>query len=600
MQVYRIAITFSLFLLLMTVIGCDGSGPTDPNEMVLYTISTGKIISLDPGNISDRPSGRVACQVFECLYQYHYLKRPYEVIPMLAESMPEVSDDGLTYTIKIKKGVYFADDKCFEGGKGRELKAQDFVFAWKRIANIKYMSRNWWVFDGKIIGLDEFREYTKTCKSREDVDYSRGVDGLYASDDHTLVMKLKKPWPQIIYLLAFSPTSPMAKEAVDLYGRDIVSNPVGTGPYKLTKWHRGSYIEMERNPNFREEYYPSQGEEGDVESGMLADADVRLPIVDRIVWTIMLESQPAWLQFLRGKLDAMGIPKDSYGQAVSTSRGLTPEMKQRNMHLKKYRTADTFWIGFNMEDPILGKNKPLREAISYAIDRKGYIELFWNDRDEVAYGFIPPLMKAYDPEVIKVGKSYDPERAKELVKEAERVYGGKLPTLKLSTGGTSTFHRQLGQFRQREFEDVGLDVEVEYMDWPTYIGKVHSKSVQLFSLGWVADYPDVENFLQLFYGKNISPGTNNFNYVSSEFDRLYEQLVVMQDGPERVELYREAERLVIEDCPAAFINHPVAYVMHHDWVENYKPHVFQYGLAKYRRIDMDKRKGYKKLLKSIK
>jgi len=584
-----------------TLAGCDGSSSgEEPNEMVLYSVMTSKIAGFDVSDIGDYPSARVVGQIFECLYQYHYLKRPYELIPQLAADMPEVSKDGLTYTIKIKKGVYFADDKCFPNGKGRELKAGDFIFAWKRIANIKYICKNWWIFDGKIVGLDEFREYTKSCKDQFSVDYSRAVEGLQTPDDYTIVIKLKKPWPQIVYLLAHQPTAPVAKEAVDYYGKDIISHPVGTGPYKLDIWHRGSYIKMSRNPNFRGEFYPSEGEPGDLEQGLLADAGKKMPFADKVVWMLIEEEQPLWLQFLRGKIDASGIPKDNYGQAISASRNLTDEMKKLNIHLKTFREPATYWIGFNMEDSILGENKPLREAISYAIDRGKYIELFWNGRDEVAYGFIPPMMKDYNPEISKIGRGYNPQKASELVKEAEKIYGGKLPRLKLAMGGADTLQRQFGQFLQRNFKDVGLDLEVEYMDWPTFLGKVHTKSTQMFSLGWIADYPDVESFLQLFYTKNISPGTNNFNYSNPQFDKLYEQVAVMPDCPERTELYRKMELMILEDCPAAFINHPVGYVLHHDWLYNYKLHAFQYGLAKYYRTDMAKRAEYKKLLKKVK
>ncbi len=591
-----------LLISLLLISGGCSSSPSDeePNEMVLYVVMTSKIAGFDVSDIGDYPSARVVGQIFECLYQYHYLKRPYKLIPQLAEDMPQVSKDGLTYTVKIKKGIYFADDKCFPNGKGRELKAADFIFAWKRIANIKYICKNWWVFDGKIVGLDEFREYTKSCSGQFDVDYSRTVEGLQAPDDYTLVIKLKKPWPQIIYLLAFQPTAPVAKEAIDYYGRDIISHPVGTGPYKLDVWNRGSYIKMSQNPNFRGELYPSEGEAGDLEQGLLADASKRMPFADEVIFTLIEEEQPLWLQFLRGKIDASGVPKDNYGQAISASRGLTDEMKNLNIHLKTFREAATYWIGFNMEDGIVGKNKPLREAISYAIDREKYIELFWNGRDEVAYGFIPPVMKDYNPQISKIGKGFDPQKAIELVRGAEKIYGGKLPRLKLTMGGTETLQRQIGQFLQRNFRDVGLDVEVEYMDWPTFLGKVHTKSTQMFSLGWIADYPDVETFLQLFYTKNISPGTNNFNYSSPEFDKLYEQVTVMPDCPERMELYWKMELVILEDCPATFINHPVGYVLHHDWVYNYKPHSFQYGLAKYYRADMAKRAAYKGLLKKVK
>ena len=581
------------------VIGGCGSSPSgrDANEAVIYAVMPTKIQGFDPGYTSGIYSARVASEIFECLYQYHYLKRPYEIIPQLAEGMPQVSEDRLTYTVKIKRGVYFADDKCFPGGKGRELKASDFLFAWKRIANIKYLSPNWWIFDDKVVGLDGFREYTKDFKSQFDVDYSRVVEGLQTPDDYTIVIKFKKPWPQIMYILAFPPTAPIAKEAVDLYGKNIINHPVGTGPFKLKTWNKGSYIELVRNANFREEFYPSEGEEGDLEKGLLADAGKRLPLVDKIVWMIMEEEQPMWLQFLRGKIDASAIPKDNFGHAISPSWELTPEMKKRNIHLVKIDDPDTFFISVNMEDPVLGKNKPLRHAISYGYNRAGENELFWNNVWEIAHGFIPPMFKSYNPEIKETGQRYDPEKAKQLLKEAEKIHGGKLPTLTLSIGSTDTQRRQLGQYSQRCLEQVGLDIELEFMDWPIFMKKLNTKSCQMFTVGWMADYPDTETFLQIFYSKNASPGPNHYNYASKKFDEIYEKVVVMPDSPERTELYREAERVVLEDCPTVCTLHRVRYILRHDWLGNYKAHVFPFGMWKYRKADGAKRAAYKELLR---
>lgn len=587
-------------IVLLLVAGCDNSGPVvDSNEVVSYGALSAKVRGLDPGDIGDTTSSAVASQIFECLYQYHYLKRPYELITQLAEDMPQISKDGLTYTIKIKKGVYFADDRCFKRGKGRQLKADDFIFAWKRIANIKYLSKNWWIFDNRIVGLDEFREYTKACKSRADVDYSREVEGLRAKDEHTLVIKLTKPWPQITYLLAHLPTAPIAKEALDYYGKDIINHPVGTGPFKLKLWHRGSYIELVRNPNFRGEVYPCEGADGDLEKGYLADAGRQIPMIDKVVLVLVQEDPPRWFLFLQGKIETSGIPKDNFNEAINQKGVLTADMQKRNIHLRVFRDPSTYWLGFNMEDEVLGHNKPLREAISCAVDREKYIELFTNNRGEVAYGFIPPLMKAYDPQIKQMTKrTYNPEKARQLVKQAEALYGGKLPRLTLSMAGTDVVARQAGQFYRRCFKNAGLDIQIDYMDWPTFQNKIKTKSAQIFSLGWIADYPDAENFLQLFYSKNASPGPNNFNYSNPEFDKIYEQIAVVPDSPERTKLYRKAERIVVEDCPAVFLLHGVAYVLHHDWVHNYKPHAFGYGLTKYRRIDTAKRAAYKELLRA--
>jgi len=342
----------ALIVMFFLLAGCaDSPSGKEPNEMVLRHILYTKIASLDPGSIRDVYSRVVVSQICETLYEYHFLKRPYEVVPLLAEDMPEISEDKLTYTIKIKKGVYFQDDKCFPSGKGRKLKAQDFVYAIKRVANIKYLSQNWSMFDERIAGLDEFREYTKGCDSEADVDYSREVEGLQSSDDYTLVVRLKKPWPQFVNTaLADSVTTPIAKEAVDFYGKDIISHPVGTGPFKLNVWRRGSYVELVRNPDFRGESYPSEGEPGDAEAGYLDDAGKPMPFADRVVWTVIKEYQPAWLLFLQGKVDASVIPKDNYNEVFTETRELTPKMRQLNIHLKTFKDPSTFWVGFNMED----------------------------------------------------------------------------------------------------------------------------------------------------------------------------------------------------------------------------------------------------------
>jgi ABC-type transport system substrate-binding protein len=591
--------TAALTAVIVILVGCE-KRPSQPDSAnVLHHRFQSKVGTLDPAEVGDVFSDAVTSEIFELLYGYHYLKRPYQIIPVLAEDMPDISEDMLTYTIKIKKGVYFADDRCFKEGKGRELKASDFVFAWKRIANIKTVSRSWWIFDGRVIGLDEFREYTKTCKTAQDVDYSRPVEGFTTPDDYTLVIKLKQPWPQILFLLAYMPTAPVAKEAVDYYGKDIDSHPVGTGAFMLKTWERSSYIEAVRNPTYRGELYPNEGQPSDREAGLLVDAGKPMPFIDRIIWRIVPEDQPRWLLFEKGDIDVTSIPKDNFGQAIAPGRELTPEMKKRNVKLITLREADTFYIAFNMEDPILGKNKPLRLAISCAFDRDKWIELFFNGRGDVAYGFIPPCMPGYEPNIRQVSKTeYNPERARRLLAEAEKLNGGPLPEFKLTMQGTDTTYRQMGQFLKRSLEEIGLKIEAEYLDWPTYLEKLRTKGLQIFQCGWIADYPDVESFLQTFYSKR-APWPNDTCYSSPAYDAVFEQAARMPDSPERTELYRKAERIVVEDAPCAFLYHRIFYVMYHDWITNlkvnaYRPDCFGYGFSKYYRVDVAKRAEYQK------
>lgn len=571
------------------------------DEMVLHHILHTKIKMLDPGCVRDVHSITVASQIFETLYDYHFLKRPYELVPLLAEDMPQVSTDRLVYAIKIKKGVRFQDDACFANGKGRELKARDFVFSIKRIANIKYLSPSWSLFDDRIVGLDEFREYTKGCKSEFDVDYLNQVEGLSTPDDYTIVIKLKKPWPQLLAAaLADISTAPVAKEAIDYYGKDIINHPVGTGPYKLNVWRRDSYIELVSNPTFRGELYPAEGEASDQEAGYLDDAGKPIPFADRILWTVIEEYQPTWLLFLQGKIDATVIPKDSYGEVMTESGQLTSKMKQLNIQLKTFPDPSTFWLGFNMADPVLDRNKPLRLAISRAIDRRKLIELFFNGRHLVADGLIPPMMGCYDPGIKQKGHSrYDLQEAKDLLNQARSIYGAKLPTLKIAFPGTDAWMRQYGQFLQRQLNSIGLQVETEYMDRPTFDEKLNNKSGQMFASGATASTRDAIDLLSIFYGKHAPPGPNKFNYSNAQFDSLYEKAEVMPDCPQRDELYRKMETIILEDCPGAFLNHRVAYVLHHDWYKNYKPHAFAYGLSKYRRIDLAKRASYQELFKKV-
>ncbi len=599
-------------LLAMCLMVCLPAGcakkdvPTEDEGMVLRRCMLSKLRTLDPCDMRDVYSMSVGAEMYESLYRYHALKRPYEITPLLADGLPEISDDNLTYTIRIKKGVRFQDDPCFPDGKGRELTARDFVYAIKRIANVKTKSRNWASFKDKIIGLDNFRDYTKTFKGTKewDVDYSREIEGFKALDNHTLQIKLIKPWPQIIdAALTDTMTSPIPHEAIDYYKEDIIQHPVGTGPFRLKAWRRGCYVELVRNENWRGELYPSEGSPGDREAGLLEDAGKPIPFADRVVWRVIQETQPAWLLFMRGEFDSMGIFKDNFDGTINVqTHELNDEMIGRGVALKKFNDPSVFWIGFNMKDPVLGKNKPLRKAICRAYNRERYIDLFNNGRGHVAHGFVAPGLDSYDADIHKYDYSkYDPQEARELLKEAEEVHGGPIPPLTLSMPGTDTFNRQSGQYAQRLFSKVGLELNVEYMDWPTYLDKMVNGDLQLFFSGVSAGYPDAIDFLKMFVTKYHAPnGGNAFFYSNSEIDALHDKAEVMLPSEERLELYRKMERMILDDYPAVFISHRVSYALAHGWYENYKPHVYSYGLNKYRKVDEVQRSGYKERLKELK
>lgn len=584
-------------------VGCrKSSTPAQTDRMLIRLPLFTKIQTLDSGNLTDIYSLGIASQIFESLYEYHYLKRPCELVPLLAEEMPQISDDYLTYTIRIKKGIFFQDDPCFPDGKGREVTAADFVYALKRIANVKYMSQRWPDWNGRIVGLDEFREFTKGFQRELDVDYSRPVEGLQALDDYTLQFKLTKPWPQLAWYLASAVTAPAAREAAEYYGRDIMYHPVGTGPFRLKIWQRSFYIELVRNETWHGGFYPAEGEPSDAENGYLADAGKPLPFADAILYRIIEEFQPAWLMFLRGDLDMMQIFKDNFSQAVNPDTlTAAPEMSERGIRLLVFDDPSVFWVGFNMQDAVLGPNKPLRKAICRAIDRQAANRLFFNGVHKIAYGYLPPGLEEYDPNIVHTDYArYDPAEARALIQEAQALFGGPIPPLTIAIPGTSNLDRQIGQFLQKYFADVGLQLRVDYMDWPTYLDGLNKGKLQIFFSGASPSIPDSLDMLMAFCSWNWGYGGNHFYYSNPQFDELYRQVEEMFPGPERTRLCRRMERIMLDDYPAAFLNHRVSIAIIHDWYRNAKPHVFSYNTAKYRKIDLEQRSRYKKLLKELK
>ena len=361
--------------------------------------------------------------------------------------------------------------------------------------------------------------------------------------------------------------------------------PVGTGAFLLKEWIRGSKLTLVRNPNYREVLYPSEGEAGDKEKGLLADAGKRLPLLDKAVIRVIEEDQPYWLTFMNKETDYAGIPKDNFGSVINEQRDLTGDMQEKGISLIKWPEPTTFWIGFNMEDPVIGKNLPLRQALNAAFNKKKYIELFTNNRAIAARGPLPPTVAEYNPDLNSPYTQYDPELAKKKIKEAEAVHGGPLPKLTMLLPGTDTTSVQMGQFYVRNFKAVGLDVEFDAMDFPAMQEKVNTKSAQMWAMGWIMDWPDSENMLSLWYGPNEAPGNNGMNYKNPEFDALHKKIAVMRDGEERRQLLRKMEQIVVDDLPCIFASHRQNFLLKYNWFKNHKPHVYGYGLLKFHNVD---------------
>lgn len=558
-------------------------------DPLVYYGSTERIRGFDPVTSNDTTSSRAISTVYEGLYEYEYLVRPYTVRPLLAAGMPAVSDDGLTYTIRIRPGVRFTDDPCFPGGKGRELVAEDFVYSWKRIADLRNRSTCYWIFEGRIAGLDAFHQ--KSTKAK--VSYDEPVEGLRAIDRYTLQIKLTQPYPQLIWVLTMSYTFAVPREAVEFYGEEFLNHPVGTGPYIVKEWKWRNYrIEYARNPTYHGDVYPTRGTPEDKE--LLADAGKPAPFLDRIIQHVIADESTEWLKFLNGDLAASGISRNNFDAVITAQKELTPELQARGIRLLKTPQLYVTYIGFNMEDPVVGvaadpaenaRRKKLRQALAHALDVQKWIA-FYNDRHIPATGPLPPNISGFDPQKPRP-YPFDLARARQLLAEAGYPDGndpktGKRLELTIELPNASDpEERQSIDLLASFFEAVGVKLQPSYNNWPEFLKKMERKQCQIYRLGWVADYPDGENFLTLFSSKSISPGPNHSNYNNPAFDALYDRARQMQDTPERTALYRQMADLVIEDSPWIFLTYPLSFGLFQPWLTNYKPHDFPYPFLKF-------------------
>jgi len=544
--------------------------------------------SLDPAQCSEANVGEALGPVYEPLFQYHYLKRPYQLIPLLAESMPVYSKDGLTVTIKIKKGVRYQDDAAFAGGKGREITVNDFIFAFKRLADTKVLSDGWWTLDGKVVGLNEWRDENSKLPVS---DYSKAVGGLTAVDPYTLVIKLKKKYPQLNYVLAMIYTAPVPQEAIVKYGLDFAMHPVGTGPFVLKEFVRSSNLTYEKNPNFREEYFPQSEGQKEIDGVDVSDFDYgkRLPLIDKMVIHIILEKQPIWLKLVSGQLDWARVFKDNFKDALTADNKLAPELYKKGIRLQRIETSTFWWISFNMTDPVIGgeKNKLIRKAMSLAYDVKKDIELFIGGQASPANQMLAPVLQGYNAKLSP--KEYNIEKAKELLVKAGYPGAKGIPTMAIDTEGSSE-QRQIGEFFKAQMALIGINIEIKTHSRPELFDVRKKGKSQIHRSGWGMDYPDAENYIQLLYGPNKSPGPNDSNFQNPEFDKLYEQMSGMEPSPARQKIIDRMTEIWLEESPWIPVRYDMYNLVYPAWVKNYLYVDINYTYNRYYRIDLEKKK----------
>ncbi len=577
----------ALGMVFAVLTGCSHKNPYE-GRPVFRTRIPDDIKTLDPANAYDQVSLEVLPNIMEALYQYDVVSPTYRVTPLLAADLPTFSKDRLTLKIPILAGVRFADDPAFPDGKGRELKAADFVFAMRRLAHPGVQSQGSWIFEGKVKGFDAFSKKLRDTPKEKLAEFfaKEPLEGITALDDHTLQIKLIKPYPQIMHILTTTFVAPMAEEVVKKYQDEnghVDNNPVGTGAFKLASYDRGNSAVLNRSPTFRGEPMPK---------GTGIDAGKPMPFLDALIFYVLKEDQPSWLRFMNGELDFSKIPKDNFAQALTPGMSLTPEMEKRNVKLDKISGALFYFVNFNVRDKVLS-NKFLRQAMGSAVNREKWIELFTNNRGKKMVSVIPPGLedRVENP---KLKYDFDLTRAKELMKKAGFPEGKGVPVITFDLRGADSVSRQMGEFFSDQFAQIGIKLNVVYNTFPAFIEKQNKGQLQLSYGGWILDYPDVENAYLQLYASRQNPIINASFFDNPRYNALFEKMSLMDPGPARARLVKEMDDIVQEEVPWAFGFNLDSYVLVNPWVKNFRASFFTRDGYKYYGIDLDLKKKMKR------
>lgn len=567
-----------LFFCLLILASCAKKQSTD-NSILNYAL-TSNISTVDPAISYDSVSAKVVNQIHETLFEYDYLVRPYQLKPLLASQMPLIEENGLKYTFKIKKGISYHPHAAFKG-KTRLLKAQDFINQFKRLAFKPTKSSGWWLFDGKILGLDRFRKIAKGDMSNF---FTHNISGLLAPNDHTLVIKLKKPFPQLKYALAMAFTSPVPRELIEFSRNNFSEIAIGTGPYILKNWTKSSSVRLLKNPAYHESFYPTKGDRISYEKKLLKDGGKKIPFIKEVRFHIMEQAQTRWLNFLQKNIDLIVLTKDHFPLALDKTGQINSEFKEKKIHLQIAPTLTYWWLSFNMNDPLLGQNKNLRRAMAHAVNIDEYINSFTNNIALKANSIYPPGIKGYKPSHVLPYK-YDLRLAKKYLAAAGYPKGRGLPVFNYDVRGSSTVSRQMGEYIQKELLKIGIKLNLILNSFPGFLQKARTGQLQIWQGGWSMDYPDAENIIQLLITKNHSPGPNSSFYSNKRVDELYAQLSVTKDSEKLEKIRSEIETIVLNDVPWSMQFYSRNYILFHDRVKNFRQSDLINNNFKYLRLE---------------
>jgi ABC-type transport system substrate-binding protein len=683
----RIGLLAGLLWALSMLAACSRDPVNSPysrgaeQENVLYTAFAQRSPKyLDPASSYSTDETPFTYSIYEPLYGYDYLARPYKLIPRAAASIDDpvyLDESGQVlpadapgqdvavsvYDIRLRPGILFQPHPAFardaagqyrywplEPGElnhkftigdfpetgTRELVAGDYVYAFRRLASPRVISPIYGIMAEHVVGMRAYGEALKAqdqalqenaspSADRPWLDLRElGFDGVVAVDAHTVRIKVLGKYPQFKYWLAMTFTAPVPWEADRFYQQPGMAQhnlslnawPVGTGPYMLTESIPNRRHVLSRNPNFRGEPYPCSGEPEDQAAGLLADCGKPTPFIDKVIFTLEKESVPLMGKFIQGYYDVPQVDRGDYGVAMRVAAGDSAEKASlyadHGIQLRSSTEAQLFYVGFNWMDPVVGrgdtpeqqeKNRKLRQAVSIAFNWEQFVSIFENDEAQPAYGPIPPGVPGYqdppkgvNPYVYTLDHDRPVRRSLDYAKEllAQAGYPGGRDA---RTGAPLTLHFDsaggLGSsamldWMRRQLQGINVQLEVRATDYNRFQDKMRQGSAQMFMWGWVADYPDAENFLFLLYGPNAKAtkgGENASNYQNSEFDRLFEQMRFLDDGPEKNALIHRMTAIVQADAPWMFGYFPKSGGAYQAWVRNAKPTQMVRNTLQYYRID---------------
>jgi ABC-type transport system substrate-binding protein len=583
---------------LALIVATGGAPAADMNKVLRVAINAPEN-GFDPQASNDLYSNYVNREIFDSLYRYDLLARPYKVIPNTAVALPEFSPDGKTWTIRIRPGIYFYDDPAFKGKK-RELTAADYVYSFKRLIDPKLRSNNAQILDDRLIGAKEAIEKArKTGK----FDYDAPLEGAQAIDRYTLRLKLNFSAYDLLPDLTAAATAAVAREVVAAYGDAngwVMEHPVGTGPYYLKSWRRAQQIVLEANPNFREMIFPesAQPEDQTIVSKMKGK---KLPICGRVEINVIEESNPRLLAFEKGELEYIVVPTDLVTKVLNGDK-LKPEYVDRGIVLGRGVQPSIVYTFFNMEDAIVGgytnDKIALRRAISMAYNVNDEIHVIRLDQALPATQPIPPNVVGHDPD-FKGNVAYDVAGAKALLDkfgyidrdgDGWRDMPDGKPLKLMLASDPSAIYRQFDELWKRSMDAVGIRIEFTKQKFPDTLKQALAGQLQMWGLANTLTNDAATSILDLLYGPH--KGMSNLGrFDLPEFNALYDKAKQMPNGPERVQIFRRMSQLVTAYAPWVMTTYRIENVVVQPWVLGYKYNSFDQHPWMYYDLDLDKRRA---------